>query len=106
VKFQYLFFAPFAFAVASIGWRFLRNGSLTGALLGGRISREVGEIPIATGTASSTVLRVHTMQSSDGELFVGLVLVSKAPLGARMVPIKLSKAQTRHLVALLTQASA
>jgi hypothetical protein len=106
VKFEYLFFAFFAFVVGNLIWRYFRSGSLTGALLGGRIKREIGQILLVDGTVSSRKLTINAMESSDGESFVGLALVSKAPLGASMVPFKLTKVQAQDLVRLLQQAIA
>ena len=67
MRVEYVFFAFLAFVAGQIAWRYVRSGSFTGAMLGGRITRDLGEIPIASGVASSTVLRVHLMRSSDGE---------------------------------------
>jgi len=70
--------------LAHMAWRYFRNGrSLTGTLLGGRIRREVGEIPLSEGSLTSQVLRVLDMESPDGEHFIGLSVVSKAPRHAR-----------------------
>jgi hypothetical protein len=104
MKFEYVFFGFFALIVGNFAWRFFRSGSLTGAILGGRVTREVGEIPLASGALSSTVLKVQAMESSEGEPVVALVVVSKAPLGASMMPIKLTKTRTRELMSLLQQA--
>ena len=106
MTFEYLFFAFLAFALGSLAWRYFRSGSFTGAMLGGRIARDVGEIVVAKSATSSTVLRVHIVEPARGDAFVGLAVVSKAPLAASMLPVQLSKAQARQLVALLTQASA
>lgn len=106
MKFEYLFWAFFAFALANMAWRYFRSGSFTGAMLGGTIKREIGQVAIASGSVSSQNLKVHAMESSDGESFVGLALVSKAPLAASMVPIKLSRSQAQDLVRLLQQAIA
>lgn len=101
MKFEYLFFAVFAFAIVNLAWRYFRSGSFTGAMLGGKIKREVGQVSIASTGATSRSLTINAMESDDGDRFVGLVYVSKAPLGASMVPIKLSKSQAQDLVTLL-----
>ena len=102
---EYIFFAVFALVVAHLLWRFFRSGSLTGAMLGGRIAKEVGEISLAKGAVSSQLLRVLEMESHSGERFVGVAVVSKAPMAASMMPFKLSRAQAQELVVLLQRAS-
>jgi hypothetical protein len=104
VKFDYLFMAVFALARGKLLWRYVRNGSFTGAILGGSIKREVGEVAIKRGVASSQNLKVHAMESPEDGAFVGLILVSKRPLAASMLPIKLSKAQAQELITLLQRA--
>ena len=93
MSFEYVFFAAFAIMVLSFAWRFFRSRSLTGALLGGSIEREFGEIPLKGGAFHSQRLKVYAMKSSGGERFVGISLVAKAPLGASMTPFKLTYAQ-------------
>jgi hypothetical protein len=106
MKSEYLFFAVFALIVGNFAWRYFRTGSLTGAILGGTIKREVGQVEFAGGAAFSRSLKVHAMESSEGGPFVALVLVSKSPFSASMTPFKLSKAQAQELVTLLQQAMA
>ena len=57
------------------------------------------------GLVSSQTLKVHAMQSDSGESFVVVALVSKAALGASMMPFRLSKAQARALIQLLERAA-
>jgi hypothetical protein len=53
-KFEYLFWLLFIGAIANFIWRYFRNGrSLTGAMLGGKINRELGQVEISKGTLSS-----------------------------------------------------
>jgi len=104
MKFEYLFIAMFVLVLGNLLWRYLRNGSIAGAMLGGSIRREVGEVAITSGAMSSRNLKVHAMESPEEGQFVALVLVSKAPLGAGMMPIKLSKSQAQALAELLRQA--
>ena len=106
MKSEYLFYAFLALVLGNLAWRYFRSGSFTGAMLGGKIKREIGQVAIASGVASSQNLKVHAMESSDGESFVGIALVSKAPLAASMVPIKLSRSQAQELARLLQQAVA
>ena len=86
-------------------YRFARSGSLAGALLGGKITQEVGEIRLSDGLVSSQTLKVHAMQSDSGESFVGVALVSKAALGASMMPFRLSRSQAKALIQLLERAA-
>lgn len=106
MTFEIIFFGIFGLVVASFAWRYFRNGSLTGALLGGKITREIGQASLSSGTVSSQNLKVNVLESSSGESFVGLSLVSKAPMAASMVPVKLSRPQAQELIQLLQQAVA
>jgi hypothetical protein len=105
VSFEYVFLAAFAAVVLFFAWRFFRTGSLTGALLGGSIEIEFGEIPLRGGAFYSQKLKVYGMKSPGGERFVGVSIVSKAPLAASMAPFKLTSTQARELAGLLTRAA-
>jgi hypothetical protein len=105
MKFEYLFWVFFIAILANILWKFFRNGSFTCAMLGGRIIREIGEVPLAKGSLSSQVLRVLELESTNGEKFLGLSVVSKAPLAASMTPYRLTRDQAKELIALLQKAS-
>ena len=105
MSFEYVFLAAFAAVVLFFAWRFFRTGSLTGALLGGSIEREFGEIPLGGGALYSQKLKVYGMKSPGGERFVGVSIVSKAPLAASMTPFKLTSTQARELAGLLTRAA-
>ena len=62
-------------------WRYFRSGSVTGALLGGRITSTVGEIKLQSSGLSSSVLKVHILvTSADAHPQVALAVVSKADL--------------------------
>lgn len=97
--------AAVAAAVLYFAFRLARTGSLTGALLGGSIEKELGEGALRGGALASQKLKVYAMRTSSGERFVGVSLVSKAPLGASMTPIKLTSAQARELAGLLARAA-
>ena len=105
MSFDYVPFAIFAAVGLFFAWRFFRSGSLTGAILGGSIERELGEISLDGGALRSQKLKVYAMKSPSGERFVGVSLVAKAPLAASMTPFKLTSAQARELAGLLTRAS-
>ncbi|MGN6729686.1 MAG: hypothetical protein ACTHJG_07630 [Rhodanobacteraceae bacterium] len=105
MKLEYLFWVFFVGVLAHLVWRYFRNGSFTGAMLGGRVSGEIGEIPLSSGSFSSQVLRVLNMESPQGERFIGLSVVSKAPLAVSVAPYRLSRAQAQQLASLLQRAS-
>jgi len=105
VSFEYVLFAVFAAVVIFFVWRWVRSGSLTGAMLGGSIEKEFGEITLEGGALHSQALKVYAMKSPSGENFVGVSLVAKAPLAASMTPFKLSRAQAQELATLLSRAS-
>ncbi len=103
---EFLFWLIFAAVVAHLGWRYFSNGrSLTGALLGGRVNREVDEIRLSDGSLGSQVLRVLEMESSEGQRFIALAAVSKAPLAASLVPYRLGHSQAQQLITLLQRAT-
>jgi hypothetical protein len=92
--------------LAYFAWRYFKYGSLTGAMLGGRISRTIGEVKVSTSSFSSSVLRVGVLETDPlAPPQVALTVVSKAVLAASMVPFKLSADQARQLAALLNQAT-
>jgi hypothetical protein len=90
--------------IAAFGFRYFRYGSLTGALLGGRVERTVGEIALSA-KVGSRVLKVDILRKhQQSEACVALSLVSKATFGASMVPIELTNAQAKTLAELLAKA--
>ena len=65
-SFQQIFpFIPLA-VFAFFAWRYLRNGSLVGALLGGKLTETIGEISLSSQGLSSRVLRVSLMAAPPG----------------------------------------
>ena len=103
---QLIFFAIFAVVVGRFLYGRFKYGSWTGSFLKGRIERTVGEVELSKSMASTQTLNIHAMKSYEGdEDFVGLVVVSKAALGASMQPYKLSKAQAQQLASFLNQAA-
>ena len=86
-------------------YRYLKAGSLIGAMLGGRVRETVGEAILASSRGSSTVLRVQLLEGSAGaEPFVALSITRRAPLGASVTPLRLSLAQAREVGELLGRA--
>lgn len=103
---QIIIFAIIAFVAGRFLYGRLKYGSWTGAFLKGSIERTVGEIALAQGMSGTQTLSVQLMKGSeDGDEFVGLVVVSKAALGASMQPYKMSKVQARELAGYLNQAA-
>ncbi|KRA21266.1 MULTISPECIES: hypothetical protein [unclassified Lysobacter] len=102
---DYLFPILFLGVVAYFIFRYVRSGSLTGALLGGTIKREVGKVELTGGAFTSQTFNVIRMEDSDGQGFVALSVVSKAPLAISMVPFRLTKAQALEVAKLLQQAA-
>jgi hypothetical protein len=89
------------------GWKWYRYGSFTGATLGARIARTVGEITLSSSTIASVVLKINILETNPGTSpQIALVLISKAlPFAASMTPIKLSQVQAKHLADLLQKAT-
>lgn len=93
--------------LAFFAWRYFQRGSLIGALLGGRITDVIGEIPLSSSGINSLVLKVSLLAPSVGSTpDIAVSLTSKAPFGASVVPFKLSQAQARELITLLERAIA
>jgi hypothetical protein len=89
------------------GWRYFKNGSLVGALLGGRLTDTIGEIALSSSGMTSRVLRVSLMAALEGApKDIAFAITSKAALGASVVPFKLSRTQALELVTLLQRATA
>lgn len=99
--------AIIAFVAARILYGRLKYGSWSGSFLKGSIARTVGEIELVRRLSGTLTLTVQLMRASeDNEEFVGLVLVSKAPLAASMQTFRLSKVQARELASYLNQGAA
>ena len=106
MKFEYIFWTAFLVLLANLAWRFFRNGfSLAGAMLDGRVVREIGEVTLAKGALTSHVPRVSQLESSNGEKFLGLAVVSKVPLATSMAPYRPTRSQAQDLIRLLQRAS-
>jgi hypothetical protein len=102
---QQIFWFIFFTILVSFVWRYFTRGSLVGALLGGRITETIGEVQLSSSVMSSTVLKVSLLEPSGGGApDVAIAVTSKAPLGASVVPFKLSRSQAQELVALLQRA--
>lgn len=100
---------PFVVMAAAIGGFLcsrLRFGSWTGAFLGASIKRTLGAVTFRSSWSWRQTLHVHVMEKSSAEeLFIGLTLISKAPLAISMAPYKLTRAQALELAQLLESAA-
>ena len=84
----------------------LKYGSWTGAFLGASITRTMGAVSFQSSWTWRQTLEVHVMKkSSADEPFVGLTLISKAPLAISMAPYKLTRSQALELAHLLQEAA-
>jgi len=87
-------------------WRYLKAGSVVGALLGGRIRETVGETTLESSAVSSTVLRVQVLDvSTQAEPVIALSITRKAILGASVMPLRLTRAQAREVGEMLGRAA-
>lgn len=103
---NWLFPALFALVASSILYKRYKYGSWTGAFLSGRIQHTVGEVTLSTSAMTTRVMRVDILDGTDSsEPMVGLTITAKAPLGASMVPYKITRQQASELAALLLAAS-
>lgn len=85
---------------------YFRNGSLVGALLGGRIVETFGRVTVGSSWIGPQSVRVHRVDAiDDGGAFVAVELTSKSILGETLVPVRLSAAEARRLAALLNSAA-
>ena len=101
-----IFFTFFAVIAGSFLFKRAKYGSWTGAFLGASIKREVGEVTLDKFQMTTRTIRFAVMGDarSDNDC-VGLTLISKAALGASMVPYKLTRQQALDLAMLLQQAA-
>jgi hypothetical protein len=96
------------FVVAMVAWvlgpltyRWFRYKSFSAAMFKAPIERTLGEVTLQSSAMSSYILRVHALgPSSEQQRFVGLQIISQAPLAASMTPINLSFTQARELAAI------
>jgi hypothetical protein len=104
--FQQIFpFVPLL-VLGFFAWRYFKNGSLVGALLGGRVAETIGEVSLSSSGLTSRVLRVSLMEGPESEpKDIALAITSKAALGASVVPVRLTHAQAVELLTLLQRAT-
>ena len=104
--FSFVFFGIFAVVVGSFLYKRVKYGSWTGAFLGASIKRTVGEVTLDRFQMARRTIRVTIMGTSEStDDSVGLTLVSKAALGASMMPYKLTRQQALELSSLLQEAA-
>ena len=95
---------PHIFIVACFAWvayRAISNGGFRGMILGGRIDKTVGEIPLQNRGPGKHVLRVHRPQNGN----VAVEITSKAALGFHMTGFNLPKSDASKLAELLRDAN-
>lgn len=85
-------------------WSYWRSGSLIGSVLSGRIRRELGQIEVPGRMFTSQTLKVLTMETYDGEPFIGLALQFRGPGARRLDALKLSAGEVQNLIRLLQEA--
>ncbi len=104
--FQFIFVGIFALVAGSFLFKRIKYGSWTGAFLGASIKREVGEVTLDRFQTATRTIKVATLENTNSnDDFVGLTLVSKAALGASMMPYKLTRQQALQLSSLLQEAA-
>lgn len=103
--FELILLAIFALIAGRFVLGRLKYGSWTGSFLKGTIDQTHGEVELSRGLASSQIMKVVTLREDGGSGFVGLVITSKAPMGASMQPFRLSKDQAQELARLLAVAA-
>jgi hypothetical protein len=85
---------------------YFRNGSLVGALLGGRITATLGRVDVGSSWIGPQSVCVHRVDPGcETASFVAVEVMSKSILGDTLVPVKLSPAEARRLAALLNDAA-
>ena len=96
----------FVVGLGILGYRWYRYGGLAGAIFGAAVGRTIGAVSVTRSGGTSTVVKIHMLGPAGGhEQRVGMQLISKAPLGMSMVPIKLTAAQAQELGAFLESAA-
>ena len=100
---NWLLIIPAAMLIGFV-WRYFRYGSIAGSLLGGQITSTIGEIQLHSSFVRSKAIKVQKYEKS-GDAMVSISIISRAALGASIMPIALSKDQARELAKLLENAA-
>lgn len=101
-----LFWFFFLGIVGYFIFRMARYGGFKAAMFGAKIEKTLGEVEGRRQTLMSLRLKVHLLEGNPSEKAVGLELVAKGVASYQMMPITLSAAEAKKLVALLQSAIA
>jgi len=87
-------------------YRYVRTGSVTGALVGGKVLRIVGETSVDPSAVVSTWLRVQLVEPLSGrEPMVVVNLLRTRSVAGGLVALRLTRMQASELAELLRTAS-
>lgn len=101
---RHLVFLVPLIAFGVLGWRALRYGGLTGALVGARVRRTLGEVSSSGPGSRSRTLSVQLLDVAPGaEPSVLLLVASRATMSSTTTPIAMSRADARALAQVLNQ---
>jgi hypothetical protein len=103
----YFLYAISALAIAGyFVWRFSRQAGFVDNLVGSRVLRTVGEVPMVSARGVTMILRVHILERELGQPSqVAISMVTKAFLGVSGSAMKLTAEDAKALAALLSDAS-
>jgi len=102
----FIFVGFFLFVFGLFIYKIFKNGGLKGAMFGAPIERTVGEV-VATSPSRimSIAVKVHVLGGASLDKAIGLEFVAKSVASYQMMPVSLSKADARKLIALLESAT-
>jgi hypothetical protein len=81
----------------------VRRGGFKAAMFNARIASTLGEVDAKGPKLVGQRLKVHALER-DGEVLVGIEVVSKTVMSWEMLPVVLSRHEARRLAVLLQQA--
>src|SRR5437016_1665996 len=102
---QYAFFAVFALFAGFFIYRVITRGGFKGAMFNATIEKTYGTIEqesAASGFMGGR-LKIHRLDA-DGTRKVGIEVLNSSYLSWQMIPVKLSKENTRRLIDALKDA--
>ena len=97
---DYLFFIVIPIIALFLFSKLISTDSLKGAMLGSKISRTTGEIPIKTNGLTSQVVRIHKLENGN----IGVEYTQKALYTFSVRGFALSPNQADQLMLYLQQA--
>lgn len=101
---EIIFFAIVAIIVGTFIFKTIKNGGFKAALFGAEITNTYGEVTAASKKSVKTTFRIHSLQSSANEKLIGVEMINKTFASYHMMPITLSKEESRKLITLLQKA--